>query len=85
MIQSPKEHFLADAAACKTHADTITSSKFQEALQGALLEYSLLCSRETEPVAGHWKSRGAFEFSQVLCTIHVPRIERTVSNRDNLE
>lgn len=85
MIQSPKAHFLANAGACKTHADTIHTSAFQEALQSALLQYSSECARETGPDAGYWKTRGAFEFSRVLCTLHVPAATRTHVDHDNLE
>lgn len=84
MIGSPKARFLADAGAAKRHADTVTSVAFQDALQSALLEFSLKCSKETNPDAGYWKSQGAFEFAKTLCNLHNPRADSTLRDYDNL-
>lgn len=85
MIQSPKARFLANSVACKKHADTVTTAEFQEALQAALTEYTRQTTALGEGDRGFNKILGAFEFSTLLCRLHVPPTQRTPTNRDNLE
>lgn len=85
MIQSPKVHFQTNPVAVKGHADTVSTEEFQHALEIALLEYSKECAKESEPMAGYYKSRGAFEFARTLCSLHVPPTQRQTKDLDNLE
>lgn len=85
MIQTPKAHFFSNLIAVKQHADTVSTDAFQKALESALLEYSSQCAKEPNTDEGHFKHKGAFEFSRLLCTLHVPPKELIHHDPDNLE
>lgn len=84
MIPSPKERFLADAALAKQHADLVASSRFIVALDAAMLEYAIQCSRVNPPGEGGLLLRGANEFARMFCELANPRIKPTTVDRDNL-
>lgn len=86
MIPSPKERFIADAALAKTHADTVGSTAFVQALDAALLEYGAQCARHAMPGVDEsgLLLRGAHEFARLLTTLAEPRTRETTHDRDNL-
>lgn len=84
MIPSPKERFLADAALAKQHADLVASSRFIVALDAAMLEYAIQCSRVNPPSDGGLLLRGARQFVFVFCELANPQTKPTTVDRDNL-
>lgn len=84
MIPTPKERFLANPALKQELGNIISNPSFQSALEAALLTHAQNCAHEDGPDAGYWKTKGAFEFVKVLCSLHNPAVERAFKDLDNL-